>query len=325
MDVEIVFDPDAYSPTGAEWITDTDLPEDPSIRSTIWLDQMVATYDNITDQEPPTVTAVLNTDSWSVSGTVRDGRDGVLPAAAVSVFYNGAPVSTYDYNPATGNVFFALPGPGESQQPARVTISAKDASGNLARASVDLEAYNVSHAFTDIDDCWAADYIDFLYHRGIVEPYADGGYDPYAVLTRVDFAVMLARSLGFDGRDYADVELPYGDLAEIPESARPALKVLYAENIMRGTEGADGVLYLRPDSGLTRAQAAAMIGRSQPLGYARADDLAFSDADVIPNYARSHIQTMVAREILGGFSDGTFRPGTNITRAQMAKILYFLA
>ena len=135
---------------------------------------------------------------------------------------------------------------------------------------------------------------------------------------------MLARAIGLDGRTYADVELPYADLDEIPASALPALKALYAENIMRGAENADGKTYLMPNSGLTRAHASAMIGRSQKLGYGSAE-LPFPDADSIPAYAVPHIRTMVARGILEGYSDGYFRSGNNISRGQMAKILYFLA
>ena len=33
---------------------------------------------------------------------------------------------------------------------------------------------------------------------------------------------------------------------------------------------------------------------------------------------------MAAQGIIGGYADGTFRPGNNITRGQMAKILYNL-
>ena len=94
---------------------------------------------------------------------------------------------------------------------------------------------------------------------------------------------------------------------------------------MRGADGEDGQLYLHPNNSLTRAQASAMIGRSQRLGYAQAETLPFPDADTIPQYAVSHIQTMVARGILQGYQDGTFKPGAAISRGQMAKILYFLA
>ena len=66
-----------------------------------------------------------------------------------------------------------------------------------------------------------------------------------------------------------------------------------------------------------------MIGRSQEKGYAVAD-LTFADAAKIPSYAEFYIRTMAAQGILSGYDDGTFRPQNNITRGQMAKILYTL-
>ena len=44
----------------------------------------------------------------------------------------------------------------------RDSITARDASGNIGWASVDVEPYGVGHKFTDIKDYWAATYVDFL-------------------------------------------------------------------------------------------------------------------------------------------------------------------
>ena len=85
----------------------------------------------------------------------------------------------------------------------------------------------------------------------------------------------------------------------------------------------DGKLYFNPHSNLTRAQAATMIGRTQEKGYALSE-LAFTDVKLIPAYAAYYIQTMMAQGIISGYADGTFRPHNNITRGQMAKILYNL-
>ncbi len=53
-------------------------------------------------------------------------------------------------------------------------------------------------------------------------------------------------------------------------------------------------------------------------------DLTFTDAGKIPAYATFYIQTMAAQGIIIGYADGTFKPNNNITRGQMAKILYNL-
>ena len=300
--------------------------DDPIFRETprtgvVYLDQMVATYNSTVDVLAPTVT--MSRSGNVIKATVKDSLDGVLPRNSISAKVNGQTV-VGSYDASSGVITITLPQSGTVQEPMRVTVTAHDASGNIGRDSVDIAPSRAANKFNDIDGCWAADYINFLYNQNIAEPYADGSYRPYEAITRAEFAVMLARAVGLDGRTYADVQLPYADLDQIPASALPALKALYAENIMRGANGGDGRLYLMPNSGLTRAHAAAMIGRSQKLGYGSAD-LPFPDADSIPAYAVPHIKAMVFRGILSGYADGYFRSGNNISRGQMAKILYLLA
>ena len=134
---------------------------------------------------------------------------------------------------------------------------------------------------------------------------------------------MLYRYLGLDESKYADVVQPFADTNKIADYAVPAIKALYTEGVINGTTGKDGKLYFNPNSSLTRAQAATMIGRTQEKGYATAE-LTFTDAGKIPAYATFYIQTMAAQGIIGGYTDGTFKPNNNITRGQMAKILYHL-
>ena len=134
---------------------------------------------------------------------------------------------------------------------------------------------------------------------------------------------MLFRYLGLDAGKYAGSALPFADSAKIPSYAADAIRALYASGVINGSTGSDGKLYFNPGSNLTRAQAAAMIGRTQVKGYAAAS-LTFTDASSVPVYAAYYIQTMAAQGVIGGYADGSFRPGTNITRGQMAKILYNL-
>jgi len=205
----------------------------------------------------------------------------------------------------------------------RLTITARDASGNIGRASVDVEPTSTAHKFTDIDGYWAATYVDFLYSTGITTGYEDGTFRPNQNITRAQFSAMLFRYLGLNESDYANVQLPFADNSSIPSYAVPAVKALYSKGIINGSTGADGKLYFNPNASLTRAQAATMIGRTQEKGYATTA-LTFSDAASIPSYATYYIQTMVAQGVISGYSDGTFLPNASITRGQMAKILYNL-
>lgn len=314
--------------SGWKQVSVNDLPAGMTIRGlevsgtgagTIYLDQVVAAFDGIVDNAVPVITAELDQESWTVTGTVADAVDGILPAKDVTITCDGAPLGEYD--PSTGRFTVSLPGPGETRELGRVTVTAKDYSGNIGRTSVELPASGAEHRFTDTAEYWGADYCDFLYNRGISGGYDDGTFRPDDLLTRLDFSVMLYNALRLDPAKYANVALPFADLDQLPERSLPAVRALYAEGIVTGAQGKDGKLIFNPAGNLTRAQAAAMIGRSQEKGYALAE-LTFTDAAQIPGYASFYIRTMAAQGILSGYADGTFRPQANITRGQMAKILY---
>ena len=288
---------------------------------TVYIDQITAAFPGTVDNTPPTVTATLDQQDWAVNIKVSDDVDGILPLSSITVARNGDTGQALEgYNTSTGTLKYYLPGPGEATEATRVTVTAVDASGNIGRASVDIDPYNVGHKFTDIQDYWGATYVDFL--ADITTGYSDGTFRPNQNISRAQFAVMLYRYLKLDESKYASVNLPFADLGSIPAYAIPAVKALYTEGVITGSEK-NGRLYFNPDSALTRAQAAAMIGRTQAKGYALAD-LTFSDSAGIPAYAAYYIRAMVGQGVISGYSDGTFKPHSNITRGQMAKILYNL-
>ena len=284
----------------------------------IYLDQMVLSYNGVVDNAVPTVT--MTPSGTFLTATISDAVDGVLPKSAVSVTWDGRK-QDFTYNTATGVLSTPVISDG---RPHRVTITAKDASGNIGRASYDVPvAEDYQPAFTDTVGYWGANYVEFLYTSGVTTGYADGTFRPDQNITRAQFSVMLYRCLGLDESRYAGVELPFADLDKIADYAVPAIKALYSEGVINGSKGKDGQIYFNPNAPLTRAQASAMIGRTQEKGYATVE-LTFTDAGKIPAYATFYIQTMAAQGILGGYADGSFKPNNNITRGQMAKILYNL-
>ena len=285
---------------------------------TIYIDQITATASGTPDTEAPQITLTAGGDT--LTAAVSDAVDGILPQSSISVTWDGAD-QTFTYDSDTGALSTTLISDG---RPHRITVTVRDASGNIGRASYDVPTSDDwAPSFTDTQDYWAAAYVDFLYNAGITTGYDDGTFRPNDNISRQQFAVMLFRYLGLDGSQYESVTLPFVDTASIGSYALTAVKALYTEGIVSGTTGSDGKLYFNPGGSLTRAQAAAMIGRTQPKGYATVE-LTFSDAASIPSYATYYIQTMAAQGVISGYSYGTFRPGTNITRGQMAKILYTL-
>ncbi|MCI2059164.1 MAG: S-layer homology domain-containing protein [Oscillibacter sp.] len=289
----------------------------PADAGTLYFDQLTASYNGTVDTAAPAVTASVS--ETTLTASVKDAVDGILPKSGVAVMADGKPIA-FTYDAKTGAVSAALSlaaGAGH-----RITVLAKDASGNIGRASADIDSYSVDHQFTDVKNYWGAAYVDFMKTAGITTGYADGTFRPNDSITRQQFAVMLFRYLGLDSAKYESLTMPFADSGKIASYAQTAVRALYSIGIIGGTEKG-GKLYFNPDASLTRAQAAAMIGRTQEKGYASAE-LSFTDAGAVPAYAAPYIQTMAAQGVIGGYSDGTFRPAAVITRGQMAKILYNL-
>jgi N-acetylmuramoyl-L-alanine amidase len=94
--------------------------------------------------------------------------------------------------------------------------------------------------------------------------------------------------------------------------AKDEIYFLSEGNIVNGSS--DGSFY--PDKEVTRAEAAAMIGRALQLDGTRRYTI-FKDTG-IGNFASGYIQEAVDRKIIAGYSDGTFKPNKPVTRGEMA-------
>lgn len=285
----------------------------------IYMDQLVAVPQGVVDHTVPSI-SITPMGEISLDILIHDEVDGFLPESRISVTRDGK-AHTFTYDQLTGVLSTQVNNDG---RPHRITITALDASGNIGRASYDVPiGESWITFFRDTKDFWGAAYVDYLYTAGITTGYDGGFFRPYEEISRQQFAVMLYRCLGLDGRAYEQNSLPFADKRSISAYAETAIKALYAQGILTGSTGSDGRLYFYPNRSLTRAQAAAMIGRTQAKGYA-ASSLTFTDSAQIPSYALPYIQTMTAQGIISGYADGSFKPSNNITRGQMAKILYNL-
>jgi len=77
----------------------------------------------------------------------------------------------------------------------------------------------------------------------------------------------------------------------------------------------------RPDQAMNRAELAVIIGRALQLPANTAGESNFTDKDAIPAYAKSYIAQLSDLGLLNGYTDGSFRPNQNITRAELAVII----
>jgi len=304
-------------PSGARRITGLTLNSDTAASGAVWLDQLVLT-DGKRDDAPPEVSLTLDALTNTLTGRAFDAVNGAtLPTFRLAC--DGAALAC-SLDSRTGALSAALPANDGFAH--RVTLTAGDAMGNLARVSLDLPAApNAGPAFPDTAGHWANDWIAYLRRTGVSNG-SGGLYHPDANITRQEFAVMLFRYLA-PAEDFSSVELPFSDSDQIADWALDAARAMYALGIIGGTpDGRDGLLF-NPTANVSRQEAVTMLGRLLGKGWS-APELSFTDRGAIPDWAAEHVRVLSALGVLGGFEDGSFLPANPLTRAQMAKVLFLL-
>lgn len=209
----------------------------------------------------------------------------------------------------------------------RLTLIVEDNEGLLARKSVTVKVGDTANSLSYADVAeghWAAECIGYLEARGLMRGESDAKgtqtFNPGRNLTRAEFAVIAARYLKLDTAQ--EVSLPFADKADIPGWALGAVQAVYADGVMRG-EDVKGNIYFYPRNNISRQEAMAVISRILGDKYSPAEQ-SFTDAAQISGWAKEHIERLVTLGFVGGYEDGTIRPLANITRAEIAKILFNL-
>ena len=308
----------AELPEGAAYLNSLDVVYGGTAASgEIWLDQLTTANENVSDTTAPTV-------SLSVSGTqltarVSDNVDRTIPQESVSLTYDGAALS-FTWNESTGTLSASLPAADTGYHRATVTVS--DASGNLGRASADIQpASDRTSPFADMTGHWAEQYATYLYDNGIsmgtgVDTVV---YQPDKSITRAEFFTMVARWMDLDLTQYAGVELPFVDAASIPDWALDAVKAMYSLDILQGA-GVEGGLAANALATISRAEAMTILGRTQARGYAQ-PELTTDDAGQVGDWALPYVQSLVGQSVVTP-TDNKLRPTDALTRGELAQLLY---
>jgi hypothetical protein len=287
----------------------------------IFLDHLMASSSEEPDLAPPVIE--LSVENGSVRGFIEDAVNDYPPASRIELFYDGKPLS-FQYSSGTGKLTAQLPmtQPDCAEGIHKVTLRNWDKSGNIADKSVTIGTKSAT-VFTDMEDHWSSEYVDYLFGMGIVtgiETAQGLAYQPEAPMTREQFAVVICRWLGLDLAVYEQTPLPYADADSIAPYALPSVKAACALGIIKGNESGDTVIF-DPSSALTRAQAMTIIGRIQRCGYPESDLTAFRDAAQVPSWSLRYVRSLVSQSVISGNGDGSLDPGGLLTRAQVAKIL----
>lgn len=149
-------------------------------------------------------------------------------------------------------------------------------------------------------------------HYAYIIGRLDGLVHPEAQITRAEVATIFFRMLTDESRDALwSQSNPYSDIT--PDMwCNAAVSTMTRAGVIEGFQ--DGTF--RPYAPITRAQFATIAVRFFEVTYAGDDKF----SDIADHWAADYINKAAEAAIIAGFQDGTFRPNTNITRAQAMTI-----
>ena len=166
-------------------------------------------------------------------------------------------------------------------------------------------------AFSDVPSgYWATGAIDQVVATGVMNGVGGGLFAPDQIVTRAQFAKLLALSLGLPP---SAAPATYTDVAAGAWYAPYVASVAQA-GLMTGVTATT----FAPDQPVTREEMAVLITRAmklQPTG-----GLGYSDATKVDSWATSGVVAASSSGYMTGYPDGTFQPLATVTRAQAAAV-----
>ena len=183
--------------------------------------------------------------------------------------------------------------------------------------------------------CFAADFLDLasehwayknvmnLVDKGIVSGYPDGTYRPDKTITRGEFFKLVTTALVEDG----EIELAK-ELLEGEHWAMPYVFCMQSENSIM-----DGLPYEGLDNPITRREMAIVLGKAtikRKITSPEYDENGnivipeFTDLDNVTESERIYIQQVANIGLIKGYTDGSFKANNNMTRAEVATVIYRL-
>ena len=179
--------------------------------------------------------------------------------------------------------------------------------GRRAQIPVQIECL-----FKDSAESWAVEPIEELAAAGLVKGFEDGTFRPDRPVTRAEMTALLARLLKWPP---APKEARFKD--PLPEWAKGVISAAVAQKAVTGYP--DGTF--KADSYITRAELCAILDRALKPAPTK-QKLNFKDAKEVPAWAKDAVARAVAAGLLRGYGDNTLRPKAQVTRAEMAAVLW---
>lgn len=170
--------------------------------------------------------------------------------------------------------------------------------------------------FSDTVNHWAEKDIEAIAEKGWVMGTTNNTFSPNQNLTRAQAVTILVRALNLDNGQtisntgFKDVSDNYW--------AKRSIDIANEKGIVKGISNDK----FNPQEYITRSQMAAILNRIFQFQLSEEQKANSPFKDISVNYwASSHIIALSSNHIYGGYADGTFRPNSLTTRAQMASLM----
>lgn len=172
-------------------------------------------------------------------------------------------------------------------------------------------ATETAHAASDVSGHWAERYIQTMMEKQIIQGYPDGTFRPDNLITREEFAAVLARAKKLPPS--ASTANTFDDVPRERWSSE------YIESLV-----SSGIIHpqdygknFSPNYPITRAEIVVWLVRAAGLeGEIYKNSQLISFSDTMPDWTRGYVTVALNHGLVTGYSDGTFGLFRNATRAE---------
>ena len=190
----------------------------------------------------------------------------------------------------------------------------------MIASSLTASAPTYATDFSDIDNHWAKSYVEVVSTHKAVSGYVDGTFKPDDPIQRVEFIAIVVNAQGLEVRTPAIGE--YWGQPYIEAAVNSGL-------ILSNEYGNTDEMTLSMN--ITREEMASIVVNAYVISGGLTEPLVLNDAStklsdfdsVAPRYYENAIAS-VALDFITGYSNGTFAPKQNASRAQAAVLSYKL-
>jgi hypothetical protein len=252
--------------------------------------------------------------------------------ASANIYVKRPDGSTAGSTQANSNGIFHVTVDLEVGKTNRFNISAEDAAANIGPATQivvqavapegepppepepepEVAVESILLPFTDTVGHWAEEFIAQLYAAGYVSGKSATQFDPNAYITRAELAKIVVNVFEFS----VVIPLLVNPFPDVPKDAWFAPYVKSAKDAAITGGFPDGTF--KPGDNVDRAAALKMLVVASGLNY-QMSIADFPDVQSTDWFA-AYVGFAQQNAIVGGYSDGNFRPGNPITRAEVVKI-----